>query len=282
MRRRTLDLDWGRMRVWEHGEGPTLLAVHGVGGSGRYFRGLAEALGHRYRVVAPDMAGFGASDKPDVAYDRTFHLRNLDAAIADAPVGPITLVGHSLGGVFAALWAASRGSDRVAALALAGAPFPWGDGEQTWMREGVTPPDVSGRARVMKTLLPAFKLLVPILALPIGVAQGFPAGISLDYGRQRFTPRVRTLWWSLHDPDAPRALDALRDVTAPSLLAFARDDRSVPPTNLERWAGVLPHADRLLLEEGDHQFLLRAGLAPVVTWLERRAVGAEGAGDAAR
>lgn len=274
MRRRTLDLDWGRMRVWEHGEGPTLLAVHGVGGSGRYFRGLAEHLGHRYRIVAPDLAGFGASDKPDVAYDREFHLRNLDAAIADAPAGPVTLVGHSLGGVFAAHWAVSRGGERVAALALAAAPFPWGDGEQTWMREGVAPPNVSGRARVMKTLLPAFKLLVPILALPIGVAQGFPAGVSLDYGRQRFAPRVRTLWWSLHDPDSPRHLAPLRDLAAPSLLAFARDDRSVPPTTLERWAGLLPDAERLLLDEGDHQFLLRDGLAPVVAWLAGRVEGA--------
>lgn len=270
------------MRVWEHGEGPTLLAVHGVGGSGRYFRGLADRLGHRYRIVAPDLAGFGASDKPDVAYDREFHLRNLDAAIADAPAGPVTLVGHSLGGVFAAHWAVSRGRERVAALALAAAPFPWGDGQQTWMRDGVAPPSVSGRARVMKTLLPAFKILVPILALPIGVAQGFPAGVSLDYGRQRFAPRVRTLWWALHDPDSPRGLAPLRDLAAPSLLAFARDDRSVSLTTLERWAGVLPNAERMLLDDGDHQFLLRDGLAPVVAWLAGRVEGAEDAEDAAR
>lgn len=277
MRRRTLDLDWGRMRVWEHGEGPTLLAVHGVGGSGRYFRGLAERLGDRYRIVAPDLGGFGASDKPDLAYDREFHLRSLDAAIADAPAGPVTLVGHSLGGVFAAHWAASRGGERVAALALAAAPFPWGDGEQTWMREGVTPPEVTGRARLMKTLLPAFKVLVPMLALPIGVAQGFPAGVSLDYGRQRFGPRVRTLWWTLHDPASPRDLDALRGFVGPTLLAFARGDRSVPATNLDRWADVLPRADRMLLDDGDHQFLLRDGLAPVVAWLAARAPDAEGA-----
>lgn len=268
MRRRTLDLDWGRMRVWEHGEGPTLLAVHGVGGSGRYFRPLAERLGHRYRIVAPDLAGFGASDKPDLGYDRAFHLANLDAALVDTPPGPITLVGHSLGGVFAAHWAASRGGERVAALALAAAPFPTGGGAEAWMRAGVAPTGATGRVRAMK-------LLVPVLALPIGVVQGFPAGVSLDYGRQRFAPRVRTLWWTLHDPDSVRDLAALRDLDAPSLLAFARGDRSVPPENLDRWADVLPRADRVLLDEGDHQFLLRDGLAPVVAWLLHRCDDAE-------
>ena len=117
MRATTRTLDWGRVRVWEAGSGPTLLAIHGVGGSGRYFRGLAERLGDRYRIVAPDLGGFGASDKPDVAYDRAFHLATLDAVAGD---GPVTLVGHSLGGTFAALWAASR-HDRVAGLALVAA-----------------------------------------------------------------------------------------------------------------------------------------------------------------
>ena len=259
MRRRDLRLDWGRMRVWEAGDGPTLLAVHGVGGSGRYFAELAERLGGRYRIVAPDLAGFGGSDKPDgVAYDRAFHLRNLDAAVADVE-GPVALVGHSLGGLLVALWAAGR-PERVAALAIAAAPYPWADGSQDWMRDGAAPPRRRGAVR-------ALKVLVPLLALPIGVAQGFPAGVSLDYGRQRFGPRVRTLWWTLHDPAVLGDLEGLRALRSPALLAFAEGDRSVPPATLERWAGLLPAAERRLLSEGDHQFLLRDGVGPVADWL---------------
>lgn len=256
MRATTRTLGWGRLRVWEAGEGPTLLAVHGIGGSGRYFRGLAERLGHTYRIVAPDLAGFGASDKPDVAYDREFHLETLDAVAGD---GPVTLVGHSLGGLLGALWASSR-PGRVAGMAIVAAPFPSADGGQPWMRDGVAPPRARGRVALMKTLL-------PLLALPVGVAQGFPAGISLDYGRQRFGPRVRTLWWTLHDPAVLADLDGLRALRAPSLLAFARGDRSVPVEDADRWAAYLPDARRVILDEGDHQFLLKRGLAPVADWL---------------
>ncbi|MFM7717986.1 MAG: alpha/beta fold hydrolase [Actinomycetota bacterium] len=261
MRRRDLRLDPGRMRVWEAGSGPTLLAIHGVGGSGRYFAELAERVGDRYRVVAPDLLGFGGSDKPDARYDRAFHLGCLDAAVADVD-GPVTLVGHSLGGLLAALWA-SANPGRVAGLAIAAAPFPWADGEQAWMRDGAAPPRRRGSVR-------ALKVLVPLLALPIGVAQGFPAGVSLDYGRQRFGPRVRTLWWTLHDPDALADLEGLRSLRAPALLAFAQGDRSVPPEHLDRWAAYLPEAERRLLPAGDHQFLLRDGVGPVAEWLLAR------------
>jgi len=59
--------------VWEAGEGPVILAVHGLGGSGRYWQGLADAAGDRFRIVAPDLGGFGTSDKPRPRDDRALH-----------------------------------------------------------------------------------------------------------------------------------------------------------------------------------------------------------------
>ena len=80
----------------------------------------------RILLIEREIAGFGASDKPDVAYDREFHLETLDAVAGD---GPVTLVGHSLGGLLGALWASSR-PGRVAGMAIVAAPFPSADGGQ--------------------------------------------------------------------------------------------------------------------------------------------------------
>src|SRR5579859_6022963 len=97
---------WGRLRVYVAGSGPAVLALHGLGGSGRYWEGLARAVQGDVTLVAPDLAGFGRSDQPDVAYDRGFHLDNLDAVVAAIGVAPpSTVVGHSMGGILAALWA---------------------------------------------------------------------------------------------------------------------------------------------------------------------------------
>ena len=60
-------------------------------------------------VIAPDLAGFGRSEEPTLDADRALHLGDLDAVIeATAPSSPVWVIGHSLGGVLAALWASDR------------------------------------------------------------------------------------------------------------------------------------------------------------------------------
>lgn len=259
---RSVELAWGRMRVWEAGAGTPMLAIHGLGGSGRYWRRLADRIGDRYRVIAPDLAGSGASDKPrDPSYDVAFHLANLDAALEGA-TGSLVVVGHSLGGVLGAFWAAER-VGRVSALALLAAPYPNGGGENAWMREG-TPP--KGARTYMRTL----RILVSTLSFPVGVARGYPPAVALDYGRQRFLGRARTTWWALHDPAVTirleRAASALSGV--PTLLANAPDDHTVEVAAQDRWARLLPAAERVVVSSGGHQFLLRGSDEPLVTWLD--------------
>ncbi len=249
------------MRVWATGSGPTVLAVHGLGGSGRYWQGLVDLVRDRYQVVAPDLAGFGGSAKPrHASYDRTFHLANLDAApgVEEA----VAVVGHSIGGTLAALWAA-RHAGRVRALALAAAPFPSADGRHAWMREGRPP-------RGMRLAARGIRLLVPLLSLPVGVVRGYPGPIALDYGRQRLRARAPTMWWLLHDPDMDDELERVRDGLAlcAVLLAQARDDRTVLADAVGRWASLLPHAERIEVPSGGHQFLIREGFDPLARWLD--------------
>jgi pimeloyl-ACP methyl ester carboxylesterase len=65
-RRRDLPTPVGRVAVYEAGEGSPLLLLHGVGGgaSSFYWYRIAPKLAQRYRVIAPDWVGFGASDHP--------------------------------------------------------------------------------------------------------------------------------------------------------------------------------------------------------------------------
>jgi pimeloyl-ACP methyl ester carboxylesterase len=250
------------MRVWVGGHGVPLLAVHGLGGSGRYFQGVATRLEDRFAIVAPDLAGFGSSDKPaDATYDRAFHLANLDAALEHVQ-GDVFVIGHSIGAVLAALWAAEH-ADRVRGLGLLAAPYPDGNGAYGWMRDGHPPSRHRAVARVMR-------VLVPVLSLPVGIARGYPAAVAFDYGRQRLLGRARTMWWALHDPGVVDELEhvgaALADV--PVLLMHASDDRTVAAAAMDRWTTLLPHAERHRLSTGGHQFLVRAGADPLEAWLD--------------
>jgi pimeloyl-ACP methyl ester carboxylesterase len=261
------------MRVHVGGEGDALLAIHGLGGSGRYWQGLAEGVGDRFRVIAPDLAGFGTSDKPHVAYDRPMQLANLDAAFhafdPQGGAGPVTVVAHSLGSVFGAIWAA-RHAGALRGVVLAAAPWPRADGGPGWARrehEPALPFRIAGRA--VRTVWPA-------VAVPVGFVRGYPAGVAADFGRQTLRSRTRPLFAAIYDPALAGELETVGQTLGPDipqLLINARDDRTVPITSQARWAGILPHATTRQVETGGHQFLLRDGFQPVTDWLRALAPG---------
>ncbi len=253
---------WGRQRIWESGSGPTLLAVHGLGGSGRYWQGLAEAVGDRFTIVAPDLAGFGSSDKPDIDYARATHLDDLTAAVDGSDEG-IAVVGHSLGGVLAALW--TTGRNDVTGVALAAVPYPAGDGPD--YRRLADPPRTAMRRLLRRSLRAA----VPAVAYPVGLARGYPIAVVQDFARQTLRSRGRTMWSLLTDPTIEHDLGRVRGLDAvPTLLAHAADDRTVGPEDHARWQALLPAAESLVVPHGGHQFLLRSGFEPLASWLSSR------------
>ena len=258
-----LDRPWGRMRVWTSGRGPVVLGLHGLGGSGRYWRGLADRLGGDVTFVAPDLAGCGASDAPAVDIDRAMLLADVDSLLAEfGRDEQVRVVGHSMGGVLAALWTA-RHHERVRSLAMAAAPFPDGAAMDPRSRADLRPSAARRvSARVARAIWPA-------LAVPIGWARGYPADVVIDFGRQSVRARAWTMWSLWSDPSLADELGSLAtlDGPVPTLLAHARDDRTVSLRALENWSRVLPHAERHELAEGGHQFLLRSGFEPVVSWL---------------
>lgn len=87
-----------RLHVHEFGPsaGRTVVAVHGVSGSGSGFRRLAERL-PSFRFVCPDLRGHGASTK-DPPWDLSVHLRDLRETLDGLGISRAPFIGFSFGG----------------------------------------------------------------------------------------------------------------------------------------------------------------------------------------
>jgi pimeloyl-ACP methyl ester carboxylesterase len=220
-------------------------------------------VGDRFTVVAPDLGGFGRSDKPEVAYDRDFHLDNLDAAVA-AVVGdasPVVVVGHSLGGVLAGLWAA-RNLPRIAGLALVATPYPAADLCMPASYQRTYDGDQRrGRQRVYAAMRSAW----PVITFPVR-SRVFPRRVIVDYMRntpQSYWSTARNILWN---PATEPELEPLARFAGPALIVAARDDRNVPLDNAARWGERLPFA-RQQITTGGHQLLLRTHFRDLALWL---------------
>ena len=97
------------VRCWGPVDAPALFLLHGWMDVSASFQFLVDALARDWRLLAPDWRGFGQSQWNDDAYWFPDYIADLDALLeVYAPHAPVRLVGHSLGGNAACLYAGIR------------------------------------------------------------------------------------------------------------------------------------------------------------------------------
>ena len=106
-----------KIQYVEAGSGPTVILLHGLGGSWQSWHFNIGALAEKYHVVALDQIGFGKPDKPFVNYRIRTYVDFLDQFCKQLKIERATLVGNSMGGWIAAMFTASF-PDRVEKLVL--------------------------------------------------------------------------------------------------------------------------------------------------------------------
>ena len=98
--------------------GHTVLFLHGNPTSSYLWRNVIPHISPNNKCIAPDLAGMGASDKPDIPYRLADHQRYIDAFIdAVIPSSPAILVLHDWGSAIGLDWA-RRNESRVKGLVL--------------------------------------------------------------------------------------------------------------------------------------------------------------------
>jgi haloalkane dehalogenase len=121
-----------RMHYLDEGQGDPILCLHGEPSWCYLYRKMVPTLSREHRVVAPDLVGFGRSDKPTERSDYTyaFHHDTVAGFIEALDLRRITLVCQDWGGLIG-LPLAVEMADRFAALVIMNTGLPTGEAPQT-------------------------------------------------------------------------------------------------------------------------------------------------------
>ena len=111
-----LSVDGQRWVYYEGGSGPTIMLLHGFDGSRDDWTRVARDLTGNFRVIVPDLPGWGKSKPvPGADYGPRAQAERLAGFVERVAPRNMVLVGHSMGGLIAGLYATGH-LDHVAAV----------------------------------------------------------------------------------------------------------------------------------------------------------------------
>mgnify|MGYP002621492795 CR=1 FL=1 len=240
----------------EHGEGPPVVLLHGLGESTFTWHEIAPRLAERHRVVALDLKGFGRSDKPaDEAYGAEDQAALVAAFLLARDLDAVTLVGHSFGGTVALRTALSdgiRGTTRIRRIAVIGAPaLPRSTARHLDLVKMPGLPDMVAAALSPELL--ARILLSEAMGGASGLRDDLIEGYAAPYrdpdAMQAFLATARAIVEEEGTQAVARRYRALR---LPVLVVWCRKDPIVPLRAGRRLAAALPSATLRILDGCHH------------------------------
>lgn len=213
------------------GEGPPVALIHGFGADRLSWAATVPALAGAHALHAVELPGHGqAGEVPDPA---TPEALAASVAQALAPLGPLPVIGHSLGGAVALHLAALR-PDLVARLVLI-APAGWGRGlDAVFLRELPRAEDADTLQRLLE------RLVLKPRHIPPGLAAHLLTG--LDETRDGLA-RIAEAMLAAPPPPAP---------DMPMTVIWGAEDsvnphdpaRALPDLHIVADAGHLPHVEK--------------------------------------
>jgi pimeloyl-ACP methyl ester carboxylesterase len=236
---RTIDAGGIETSYLEAGSGETVLMLHG---SGPGVSALANwqlnipTLAHRFHVLAPDIVGFGATERPeDVVYSLRTWTDHVWAFMDAHGIEKTRVIGNSLGGRIA-LQMATDQPDRITRMVLMGTPGV-----------GMTPTEGLAALRAyepshdaMRALLRNYFAVDPAMITDDLVKIRYEAGIDDGayeaYRAMFFDPRHA-------GSDLAITENEVRAIATPTLLIHGREDKVVPLQVSLTMVGLLPNAD---------------------------------------
>lgn len=229
--------------------GETLLMVHGFGANRDNWLRFARPLTAKYHVIALDLPGFGESSKPDVMYDVASQAERLHAFITTLKLDKPHLIGNSMGGHIAALYAA-RYPEQVRSVALfdnAGITSPRKSEMFAMVERGDPNPLVVRKAEDFDKLM-KFVFVTPP-PLPDSLKQHFA---EQSMANQAHYDKIFSQLLKHYVPLEPE----LPKIQVPTLLLWGDQDRVLDVSSIEVMKPLLAKPSVVIMKDCGHAPML--------------------------
>ncbi len=212
---RNASIDGQTWTWYEGGSGPTLVLLHGFGGSRHDWVPVAAELTGNFHLVIPDLPGWGDSPLPaDAKRSPEAEADRLAAFLTHEAPGNIILIGHSWGALVAGLYAADNPAN-VAALGFVDA---FGVGHLTTSAINEQPLLYHDR--------PSFKAALALAFATTPELPGRIADVYIDRNKARMDD-IRPALERLQNHDAHALEPVLPRWHKPALVIWCHDDKLI-------------------------------------------------------
>ena len=248
-----IDVGGYRMHYVDEGEGDPILLLHGEPTWSYLWRNIIPQLPGR--KIAPDLIGFGESDKPEdigwYSYDR--HVESITRLVETLDLRDLTLVVHDWGGPIGLRFAVEN-PDRVARLAILNTGVGGGRApSETWLRFRAAVRSAGGSLDIGRLVA-------------AGTSQGLSDEVRAAYDGCFPTPASKAGPLAFPElvptePEHPNTApmnavaDALRSWTKPTAVIWGTDDIVLPLRTGELIAALIPGATGVVAIDGASHFL---------------------------
>jgi pimeloyl-ACP methyl ester carboxylesterase len=126
VKHRFVDADGLQVHVAEAGDvdAPPVLLLHGWPQHWYVWRGLVERLSAQFRLIAPDLRGFGWTEAPGHGYDSDTFAADQIALLDALEIESVRVIGHDWGGWTSFLLGIEH-PERIERMVVCNSPHPW-------------------------------------------------------------------------------------------------------------------------------------------------------------
>jgi pimeloyl-ACP methyl ester carboxylesterase len=218
-------------------DGKILILLHGLGASAERWSGVIPTLSRDYRVIAPDIIGFGYSDKPAVDYTMDFFIDFFRSFLDNLDISKASIIGSSFGGHVATEFAIrfNRMVEKLVLVSPAG------------MMKTSTP---TLDRYIMAALYPVYEHAYEAFremaydseyAVNEEIVMDFVNRMRLTNAKYAFMSTVLGIRY------APKLGGRLSNITAPTLLVWGENDTTIPLAEYANQYNGIPNMEELVV-----------------------------------